>query len=268
MPPAPLRVVSLCPSNTEIVAALGATAWLIGLDRSSDWPEEIRDLPRVGPDLSVDVEAIARLEPDIVLSSLSVPGMERNVEAIDRAGLRQIVLDPRSLAGVYESLLLAGRALGLGLRAAEVVAQMQGRLDAIAASARALPRPRRVFLEWWPKPVIVPGRQCWTAEMIALAGGESLFADRDVRSVPVEEGEIPARDPELLLTCWCGVPHERQRPDKLPARPGWSGISGVRAGQVFAAEERYFGRPGPRLVEGVAWLHDRIRASWGAPEVA
>jgi iron complex transport system substrate-binding protein len=82
-----------------------------------------------------------------------------------------------------------------------------------------------------------------------------------VRSTPVEDAAVPAREPDLLLTCWCGVPHERQQPGKLLNRPGWTEIPGVRDGQVFAAEERYFGRPGPRLVEGVEWLHERI-AAW------
>ena len=257
-----MRIVSLCPSNTEILCSLGLADQLVGLDRSSDWPEEIQALPRVGPDLTVDIAAIAALSPDLVFSSLSVPGMERNVEELDRAGLPQIVLDARSIGGVYDSLMLAGRATGRGVQAAAVVEGMRARLEGIAAAARQFPRTRRVFLEWWPKPIIVPGRQCWTDEMIRVAGGESVFSGRDVRSVPVEPEAVIAADPEILLTCWCGVPHERQRPDRLPARPGWSEISGVRDGRIFAAEERFFGRPGPRLVEGVVWLHARIRESW------
>jgi iron complex transport system substrate-binding protein len=258
-----MRVVSICPSNTEIVASLGLEDALVGLDRSSDWPPSVTDLPRVGPDLSVDVEAIAALRPDLVLSSLSVPGMERNVEGLDRAGLPHIVVDATSLEGVYASIRLVGRALGRGARAEEVVTTMRARLEAVEARAASLPRRARVHLEWWPRPVIVPGRQCWTTEMIRIAGGESCFGDLDVRSTPVEAEAVRARAPDLLLTCWCGVPHEHQDPSRMSRRPGWDTLEAVRAGRMLAAEERFFGRPGPRLVEGVEWLHAQVSA-WAA----
>jgi iron complex transport system substrate-binding protein len=69
---------------------------------------------------------------------------------------------------------------------------------------------------------------------------------------------VPPRAPDILLTCWCGVPHDHQKPAKMAARAGWGDIPGVRSGQMFAADEHWFGRPGPRLVDGVAWLHERI----------
>ena len=249
-----MRLVSICPSNTEIACAVGLGEHLVGLDRSSDWPPEVVGLPRVGPDLTVAVDKIAALKPDLVLSSLSVPGMEKNLERLDAAGIAHVVLDARSIGEVFGSVRLVGRLFGQGARAEQVVAGMQARLDAVEAKSRALPRRARVFLEWWPRPVITPGRQCWTTEMMAIAGGDNVFADLDVRSTPIEDDAVPARWPDILLTCWCGVPHDKQRPEKMLERPGWTG-------QVYAAEERYFGRPGPRLVDGVEWLHERI-AAW------
>jgi iron complex transport system substrate-binding protein len=249
-----MRLVSICPSNTEIACVLGLGDALVGLDRSSDFPPEVTErLPRVGPDLTVDVDAIAALKPDLVLSSLSVPGMEKNLEGLDRAGIAHVVLDARSIDDVFRSIRLVGRLFGRGEHAERVVAGMRGRLDAVGARAASLAKRPRVFLEWWPKPVIVPGRQCWTTEMIRIAGGEPLFADLDVRSTPIEADAVPPRRPDILLTCWCGVPHERQKPEKMLERPGWSGVA-------YAAEERFFGRPGPRLVDGVEWLHERIVA--------
>lgn len=251
-----MRIVSLCPSNTEILAVLGVADQLVGLDRSSDHPPEIVHLPRVGADIEIDVAAVVALEPDLVFSSLSVPGMERNVAALDAAGVRHVVVDAQDLDGVYASIRLVGRVLGLGGRAESVVSDMRARLDAVRARA-PVTRPK-VFLEWWPRPVIVPGARCWTTEMIRIAGGEPAFAHLDTRSTPIEEADVIAAAPDVLLTCWCGVPHDRQRPDRLYTRPGWDTIPGVRAGRVWPAEERYFGRPGPRLVEGVEWLAARL----------
>jgi iron complex transport system substrate-binding protein len=252
-----MRIVSLCPSNTEILCALGVGEFLVGLDRSSDWPPEITHLPRVGPDLTVDVEAVAALAPDLVFSSLSVPGMERNVEGLESAGIPQVVLDSQSLEAVYGAIQLAGRVLGRGVQARRVIADMKGRLAAVEADL--LPWRPRVFLEWWPRPVIVPGRHCWTTEMIRIAGGEALFGDLDVRSTPVDMDRVLARAPDLMLTCWCGVPHTRQKPESLATRPGWERLEAVRRGRMLPAEERFFGRPGPRVVEGVEWLHARLK---------
>jgi iron complex transport system substrate-binding protein len=251
-----VRIVSICPSNTEIACVLGLGSSLVGLDRSSDFPETVTHLPRVGPDLAVDVDAIAALKPDLVLSSLSVPGMEKNLAGLDAAGLPHLVMDAESIDGVFRSIRTLGRLVGAGSRADDVVAGMVARLD--AARARAPSHRPKVFLEWWPKPVIVPGRRCWTTEMITIAGGDPLFADLDVRSTPIHDHEVPPRAPDILLTCWCGVPHERQVPAKMAVRDGWSAIPGVRSGQLHAAPERYFGRPGPRLVDGVEWLQDIV----------
>ena len=72
-----MRVVSICPSNTEIIAYLGKTDWLVGVDNYSDWPASVLDLPKLGPDLSIDMDKVAACQPDLVLASLSVPGMEK-----------------------------------------------------------------------------------------------------------------------------------------------------------------------------------------------
>lgn len=258
-----MRIVSICPSNTEIACVLGLADSLVGLDRSSDFPPEIVDLPRVGPDLAVDVPAIAALKPDLVLSSLSVPGMEKNLDGLDAAGLPHVVLDASSIAEVYASIRLVGRLVGRGARAAEVVAGLEARMEAVRARGAALPKRARVFLEWWPKPVITPGRRCWTTELIDVAGGTNVFADLDVRSTPLETHAVIERAPDLLFTCWCGVPHDHQKPEKMGIREGWDAIPGVVTGELHAAPERYFGRPGPRLVEGAEWMHAHL-ARWAA----
>lgn len=252
-----MRIVSICPSNTEIVDALGLAHLLVGCDRSSDYPPSISTLPRVGPDLAVDVAAIAALKPDLVLSSLSVPGMEKNLKNLDSAGLPHVVVDTKTITGLYENLRLVGRLLGAGAQAETIITSMQARLTTLTETGKTLP-PAKVYVEWWPKPVIVPGKHCWTTEMIEIAGGQACFGDLDVRSTPVHDHDVPPRNPDVLLTCWCGVPHERQKPGKILERAGWQDIPGVRLGHVWAAEERFFGRPGPRLVEGIVWLQARL----------
>src|SRR3972149_12020451 len=108
----PQRIVSLTCSNTEILFALGLGARVIGVDDWSDFPLEVKALPKVGPDLKIDMAKVAALEPDLVLASLSVPGMERNLPGLERLGLPFLVLEPRSLDDVFKDIETISAATG------------------------------------------------------------------------------------------------------------------------------------------------------------
>lgn len=109
-----MRIVAHTCSNTELVCALGRADWLVGVDEHSDFPPEVvAGLPRVGKDLELDPAAVAALRPDLVLTSLTVPGHERVVAALAAAKLPMLVLAPSSAAGVAQDLRLLGRVLGV-----------------------------------------------------------------------------------------------------------------------------------------------------------
>jgi len=249
----PERIVSLCPSNTEIVAALGLLPRLVGIDDYSDFPPEVAGLPRVGPDLQVDLERVAALRPDLVLASLSVPGMEQNVQGLAERGLPTLTLDPHSLAAVWESMRSVARAAGVPEAAEAAVAALQGRVAAVAARAADLPRPQ-VYWEWWPKPVYTPGGRNWLTDLTALAGGSNCFAGYDVDNVRLEPAAAAAAQPEVMLTVWCGVAAEKIKPAQILERPGWEGVPAVRSGQVYILSEGLYCRPSPRLVDGLELL--------------
>jgi iron complex transport system substrate-binding protein len=254
-----LRLVSLCPSNTEIVAALGLTDQLVGVD---DWSDtvEVAGLPRVGSDLAADVDRIVELSPDLVLASLSVPGMEKNVAALQERGVPHIVLDPETLAGTLESILTAGEAIGVPQRAKQVVSELRERIA--AAAARAVSGHPSLYWEWWPKPLITPGRDSWITEMSRLAGGRNLFEDLPVRSKPVTDQDVLSRDPDVIMLCWCGTLQRVQKVEAVAKRSGWPDLAAVREGRVFAVPEALYGRPGPRLVEGLELLVDLLRGAY------
>lgn len=112
-----MRIVSLAPSNTEILQALGLLDQLVGVDDWSDWPPAVEKLERVGPDLTIDLDRVEALQPDLVLASLSVPGMERNVIGLIARGLPHIVLDPYSLAEIWADIQKVGEVCGVPDRA-------------------------------------------------------------------------------------------------------------------------------------------------------
>jgi iron complex transport system substrate-binding protein len=243
-----VRIVSLTCSNTEIVWALGQAALLVGVDDHSDFPTEVvARLPRVGPDLDIDVGRVAALRPDLVLASLTVPGHERIVERLELARLPFIVTEPVSVEDVYRDVVRVGDLLGVPGEAARVVSEMRTELD---DAANVVQRPS-ILVEWWPKPVIVPGRLSWVTQMIASAGGRGVLDGEDVKSRPISDEEARLFDPDAVVIAWCGVPFQKYRPEIVHRRPGWKGLRALEQGHVYPVPEAFLGRPGPRLVEGV-----------------
>lgn len=252
------RLISLCPSNAEILGALGAFDRVVACEDSSDWPIEVEACERLGPDLGPDLDRVAALAPDLVLSSLSVPGMERNVTGLRVRGLAQRVLAPRSLDDVLAELAQVGEDLGLKDRAAQVIAQMQAERAALRAARRE--RPVGVYLEWWPRPMFSPGAECYSNELIALAGGFNVFGGRPGASVEVSAEEVVAADPALCFVSWCGVAEAKLDPDNLIARAGLGALRAARAGRVYRLDERFSGRPGPRMLEAARIMARAIAA--------
>ncbi len=254
-----LRLVSLAPSNTEIVHALGLTESLVGVDDWSDWPPEVERLPRVGPDLSVDLDRVEALKPDLVLASLSVPGMERNVAGLQERGIPHIVLDPHGFAEIWANMRLVASLTGTSDRADSVVTALQARIETVRTAAAAAGLSRRLYWEWWPKPIYTPGRRNWLTELSEILGCVNIFADADVENVRVDDPlEVVRLRPDHILLAWTGA----KRPDAAHVyrRPGWDALDAIRRGRVHVMEEGLFNRPSPRLVDGLELLWELLRA--------
>lgn len=258
-----MRVFSHTCSNTEIVCALGCGAMLVGVDADSDFPPEIvAPLPKPGRDLDLDVSAVLALKPDLVLSSLTVPGHERIVDELRASGVRTEVIDPQSLDEVYASIRHIAQWLGVDERGDARVAQMQAAMPRIMPAETA----PKILVEWWPKPVIAPGRHSWVTDLIELAGGTNPWGERPVKSSEISDADAQAAAPDAVVMSWCGVKLENYRPDIVTRRDAWSAVPALRQGRIFAVTEAFLGRPGPRLVHGYKALRDIIESCGSIPE--
>jgi iron complex transport system substrate-binding protein len=228
------RLVTLAPSNAEVVDALGAFDRVLACEDSTDHPPQAARLPRLGPDLGPDLDRVAALSPDLVVSSLSVPGMERIVTGLRARGIPQVVLAPRSVADVMEDLRRVGQRLGLPERAEQAVRSMEQQVEALRRAQPAT--PVRIYLEWWPRPMFAPGRDTYAHELVAA-------------------------DPELCFVSWCGVAEDKLDPENLTTRPGLEQLAAARAGRVYRLDERFSGRPGPRMLEASRRMADVIARS-------
>ncbi|MBB5375024.1 iron complex transport system substrate-binding protein [Deinococcus metalli] len=242
----PPRLASLVASNSDILAALGAAAWVVAADSHSDAPG-LEGAVRLGPDLDIDVAALSAARPDLVLASLSVPGQERVVQRVRDAGLEVLVLDPISVHDTLADIRTIGHAVGLADRAEEVARTLDAELDTLRLPFSA---PPRVLVEWWPRPIIAATRESWVTDLLERVGAVNALADRAGRSAPLTLDEVRAARPDVIVCSWCGA--KRLRPEVIEAR----GL-GV---PVVAIHESGLGRPGPRLLEGARHLHAALES--------
>ena len=253
-----MRVVSLNCSNTEIVCALGRADVLVGVDDHSDFPlEVVRSLPRVGPDLEPDIERIEALTPDLVLASLTVPGHEKVLDNLENAGLEYLAPEPTTLEDVYSDIRRIARVIEAEEEAERVVARMRAAIGEDARRVSA--NPPSILIEWWPKPVIAPGRLSWVDDLLRLAGASSPLGGEDVKSRPLENDEVRDIDPDVIVMSWCGVEPRKYRADVICGKPEWWDLKAVRHRRVYPIPEAYLGRPSPRLTNGSLALRSIVR---------
>lgn len=254
------RIVSLCPSNTELLFALGLGSYVVGVDNYSDYPSEaLASLPRLGPDLHIDIDAVQALAPDLVVSSLSVPGMEKVVANIEGTGLRQLTLSSSSLAGVFEDMKRIEEAVPAALvqtgESSRLIQTLESRIERIrqwTTSLRALPR---IYWEWWPNPVFSPARENWLTEMSEIAGGINIFGESDGHQVQDDGHRVCEAEPDVMLAVWTGVPqHKVPLPKILSRKQIWQNTPAFRNEQIYVLAEGLFCRPSPRLVDGLEQL--------------
>lgn len=252
------RIVSLCPSNTEILYLLGLKDRIVGVDDYSDWPKEVNRLPKCGPDLDIDIDKVKSLRPDLVIASLSVPGMEKNIEGLKREGIPHLILAPNRIGDIADNIRRTGEAAGVGERGKQVADRFLQRLEEIR---KRIPqgRPRlRLYWEWWPKPVFTPGGRNWLSEVSTLVGGENIFGDMDRESIQTDWEEVARREPDVALIVWTGVPIERVRKERILTRPPWQGRPFAQESRIHILEEGWYCRPSPRLLTGIEYLAHRL----------
>ncbi|WP_462413389.1 cobalamin-binding protein [Neobacillus sp. Marseille-QA0830] len=249
-----MRVLSLCPSNTEVMEYLGLTHLLTGVDDFSDWPESVKGLPRLGPDLSINMDLVEQLQPDLVLASLSVPGMERNVEGLKERRIPHIVLNPQSLDDIERDLVTTAEALGESARGREAANQFRGRLEKIKQKTASFAFRPRLYWEWWPKPIFTPGKINWLTEISEAAGAVNIFDDIELASVQTNWEDVVNRKPDFICLAWVGVRKEKVQKNVIKNRAGYERLKWSGDERIFILEEELYCRPSPRLIEGLEKL--------------
>jgi iron complex transport system substrate-binding protein len=249
----PQRIVSLLPSLTETVCALGACARLVGVDNYSNWPASVQSLPHVGGLEDANVERIVSLKPDVVLLAKSA----RVIDRLESLGLKVVALEPKSMKDVERVLGKVGVVLGREARAAALWRELDDGVTQVAAALPPRLRGTRVYFEVNSAPYAA-GEASFIGETLARLGAANI--------VPAALGPFPKLNPEFVVRA---DPQLIMVGDRnavaLQGRPGWDGIDAMKTGRICifsAAEGDVLVRPGPRMVEAArimaACLKDKL----------
>jgi iron complex transport system substrate-binding protein len=237
----PERIVSIGPSNTEFLFALGAGDRIVGDDDVSDEPAAAKTKEHVGG-VKVNLEKVVSLKPDLIVT---VKFSDGTIEALSQTSAAVLVVDPQGAADVARSATLIGRAIGAD--GAKLASDIQKQLDAVKAKTDAAPK-LKVFHEEDasdPAKTYTVGPGSFIDDLIKLAGGTNVFATTKSAYPTVSSEEIVRADPDVIVL---GDALYGTTIDSVASRPGWAALSAVKNKRVYAGLS-LFSRPGPRLGE-------------------
>ncbi len=253
----PERIVSLAPSNTEIVCALGACDRLVGVTDADTFPAEVAEIDDVVIAAQVDPELVVAAEPDLVLAAGNEITPTPVIEQLDALGLTVMVLYPQSLDEVYADIEIVGRAIAAEAAADDLVSEMRDRVETITIALDGVERPRTLYEVYYAEGTMyTAGDGSFVASLIDVAGGEPVTGDATGLLAPED---LVAADPELILLGSASydpaLADAASALDVVAARPGWGDLTAVANGNVIPfLEDIVTTRPGPRIVDGLEAL--------------
>ncbi|MEO0138070.1 MAG: cobalamin-binding protein [candidate division WOR-3 bacterium] len=233
-----MRVVSLSPAMTEVIFALGAGEYLVGVTTYCDYPDSAKKIYKVGDFSHPSLERIVGLKPDLVVVNL--PEQKWLKIQLEKLGIKTFTTEPKTISDIYREIAELGKILKRERLADSLISYMKSVLKPQAK------RKKRVYVELSPRPLITIGRESYLNEMMEWAGGVNIFEDLAKDYPVVNQEEVIKRNPEIILVF---------HPEKIADRLGWQEIEAVKKKKVYQElNPDHFLRPGPRLVLGFRQL--------------
>lgn len=255
----PRRIVSLSPATTELLFALGAGESLVGATEYCDFPEQAKQVPRVGsgPIGTVSLEAIVGKTPDLVLCKFDTH--QPLVESLERLNFKVLALGPESLDELFEEAVWLGNVLQKQHAAAELIESMKSRASVLQKKVAELPVVRdtasgkrmkkRVFYQVWSDPLMSAGKGSFIDQMLEMAGLENIVDVTAGRYPRISPELVVERNPELIF-----VPSSPKNPVNIESvlqRPGWQNVSAIKHRRVYLLDSDTVSRCGPRMLEAL-----------------
>lgn len=255
---APARIISLSPSNTEILFAVGAGSLVVGDTEYCDYPAEAVSITKIGGYSadSISIETIVSLKPDLVLADGS--GQEIVIEALENANINVVAIDSKSFEDVYDAISMVGKITDNDTEAATLVEEMKARVSAVTEKVASVPEEERptVFWEIWDEPLMTAGPNTFIGQMIQLAGGVSIFADLTEDWPAVSAEEVVQKNPAVIMGP--DTHGDKLIAEQLAARSGWDQIDAVKNNRIYLIDGNISSRPGPRIVDALESIAESL----------
>ncbi|MBT0160520.1 cobalamin-binding protein [Candidatus Bathyarchaeota archaeon A05DMB-2] len=255
----PNRIVSLAPSNTEILFAVGAGDRVVGVTNYCNYPYnfsawvEAGNMTSVGDYWNPNMEAIVAVNPDLIFAAFA---QEEVVNTLRGMGYKVLVLDPDNIDDILKDIVLVGRATNKDIEAGILVNSLRQRIDAVVKKIADATSSPKVYYEVWYDPIWSVGSESWENELIEKAGGINIFADQNLNYFMPSSEAIIERNPDVMIF---PLGHGAEPPfwgsfDQVKARPGWDMISAVQNDRLYTIDADIIARPGPRIVDALEIL--------------
>ena len=254
IPREPKRIISLAPSNTEILFMLNLGGRVVGVSSICDYPAGAKKKEKVGDFFSPSLEKILLLKPDLVIAG---GGVQKELAIkLSAMGIPTLTLYPKNLNEVLMDVVLVGKATGKDKEALALSASLKNRIEAVKESSKNK-KKTKIYFEIWNQPVTSAGKGSFIDELIQLAGGENIFSDIDKTFPEVSAEEVIKRNPDVMITAYMGKNGKIKK--EIKKRAGWGSIKAVKDDKIFDdINSDLLLRSGPRLVDGLEELSKRI----------
>jgi iron complex transport system substrate-binding protein len=257
------RIVSLAPSVTSILTALGARRQIVAVSKWCKDVADVRGLPELGDcwflgdQRSADESTaeMMKLRPTLIVGS--VPFKAETVQKILALPVPFLALNPRSLSDVESDIRILGGVTRANARAEALIREMRRNFDQVRKTAKRAKRPLRVYCEAWPHPRI--SSPPWVAEMVEICGGEMAVRAGE----RISDEDVARANPEVMVLAWAAT-GEKSKPEQAFANPAWQDVIAVRERRVFAIRDELLNTPGPPLVCGAEELMRAIHPELGS----
>ncbi len=236
----PARIVSLNPTTTDLLFAIGAGPRMVGRTEWDRWSDSVRAVPDLGAGLRPNVEAVLAKRPDLVVLYASADNADA-VRQLRAAGVAVMALKVDRLSDFRRAALLLGEATGESSRARDVVDSVTATLDRVREATRRLPHPT-VFWHIWDAPIITIGRGSYMNDLVEIAGGRNVYGDLAAASPTVSIEDVIHRDPDVIIAGPVGA--ARMRSSAI-----WRSVNAVQRDRIAVVDTMLVGRPGARLGE-------------------
>lgn len=253
VPKNPQKIISITPSTTEILYAVGLGDRVIGVDEYSDYPEEAKNKTRIGSYLTPNLEIIASLEPDLILASDMTS--EDDIAMMEEKGLVVVVLAPKTIEGIIQDIKLVGVIGDKTSEADNLAYSLEQRIDAITSmTSNNISQRPRVYIEYYPYWTYGPGS--FGNDLILMAGGGNIAASTSAAYIEISNEFLVASNPEIIILT-VGL-HAPTTIEDVRTRTGWDETDAIKLDRVYTIDDDIMSRPGPRIVDALEQLAELI----------